>query len=124
MAPAHAQDWANRKSENRSEVDRRAGTHTLGVVALLEQKVDTTDGTPYLAEDEYSVTDLVPSEMACFESSPGRMRRTAVWISCDSESQFTSRAGTRQGQQESDLEVLAAEALVVVLGEVDLDLKV
>ena len=27
------------------------------------------------------VTDLVPSEMACLASSPGRMRRTAVWIS-------------------------------------------
>jgi hypothetical protein len=29
------------------------------------------------------VTDLVPSEMACLESSPGRMRRTDVWISRD-----------------------------------------
>jgi hypothetical protein len=29
------------------------------------------------------VTDLVPSEMACLESSPGRMRRTEVWISRD-----------------------------------------
>ena len=29
------------------------------------------------------MTDLVPSEMACFASSPGRMRRTAVWISRD-----------------------------------------
>lgn len=27
------------------------------------------------------VTDLVPSEMACLESSPGRMSLTAVWIS-------------------------------------------
>jgi translation initiation factor IF-1 len=27
------------------------------------------------------VTDLVPSEMACLASSPGRMRRTEVWIS-------------------------------------------
>lgn len=27
------------------------------------------------------MTDLVPSEMACLESSPGRMRRTEVWIS-------------------------------------------
>jgi hypothetical protein len=27
------------------------------------------------------VTALVPSEMACLESSPGRMRRTEVWIS-------------------------------------------
>jgi len=25
--------------------------------------------------------DLVPSEIACFDSSPGRIRRTAVWIS-------------------------------------------
>ena len=29
------------------------------------------------------VTAFVPSEMACFESSPGRMRRTDVWISRD-----------------------------------------
>jgi hypothetical protein len=29
------------------------------------------------------VTDLVPSEMACLESSPGRMSRTEVWISRD-----------------------------------------
>jgi len=27
------------------------------------------------------VTDLVPSEMACFAGSPGRIRRTDVWIS-------------------------------------------
>ena len=27
------------------------------------------------------VTALVPSEMACLDSSPGRMRRTDVWIS-------------------------------------------
>lgn len=26
---------------------------------------------------------LVPSLIACFDSSPGRMRRTAVWISRD-----------------------------------------
>jgi hypothetical protein len=32
---------------------------------------------------ENLVTDLVPSEIACFESSPGRIRRTAVWISRD-----------------------------------------
>ena len=38
----------------------------------------------YLAPaDENLVTDLVPSEMACLASSPGRMRRTAVWISRD-----------------------------------------
>lgn len=30
--------------ENSSEVDRSAGTDTLGVVALAEETVDTTDG--------------------------------------------------------------------------------
>lgn len=29
----------------------------------------------------YLVTALVPSETACLASSPGRHRRTAVWIS-------------------------------------------
>jgi len=33
--------------------------------------------------DENLVTDLVPSEMACLANSPGRIRRTAVWISRD-----------------------------------------
>lgn len=27
------------------------------------------------------VTDFVPSEIACLESSPGRIKRTDVWIS-------------------------------------------
>lgn len=35
----------------------------------------------YLVEEEYLVTALVPSETACLASSPGRMRRTEVWIS-------------------------------------------
>lgn len=30
----------------------------------------------YLAEDEYFVTALVPSDTACFASSPGRISRT------------------------------------------------
>ena len=29
----------------------------------------------------YFVTALVPSEMACFDSSPGKCNLTAVWIS-------------------------------------------
>lgn len=34
-------------------------------------------------ELENLVTDLVPSEMACFDNSPGRIKRTEVWISRD-----------------------------------------
>ena len=34
-----------------------------------------------LQADVNLVTALVPSDTACFVSSPGRMRRTAVWIS-------------------------------------------
>ena len=37
-------------------------------------------GSDHLVE-VYLVTALVPSETACLASSPGRMRRTAVWIS-------------------------------------------
>ncbi len=37
--------------------------------------------TFYFVEDEYLVTALVPSDTACLASSPGRMRRTEVWIS-------------------------------------------
>jgi hypothetical protein len=37
----------------------------------------------YLLELEYLVTAFVPSETACFASSPGRMSRTEVWISRD-----------------------------------------
>lgn len=35
----------------------------------------------YLVEEEYLVTALVPSDTACLASSPGRIRRTEVWIS-------------------------------------------
>lgn len=49
------------------------------------------------------VTDLVPSEMACLASSPGRMRRTAVWISREEMVDFleyaASSARTRQFQR-------------------------
>ena len=38
--------------------------------------------TNYL-ELVYLVTALVPSDTACLASSPGRRRRTAVWISRD-----------------------------------------
>jgi len=37
----------------------------------------------YFVEDEYLVTALVPSETACLASSPGRIKRTDVWISLD-----------------------------------------
>ena len=44
----------------------------VGVVRQLE--------TIYL-ELVYLVTALVPSETACLANSPGKIRRTAVWIS-------------------------------------------
>ena len=39
--------------------------------------------TAYFVDEEYLVTALVPSETACLASSPGRIRRTEVWISRD-----------------------------------------
>jgi hypothetical protein len=38
-------------------------------------------GTDTLYAEVNLVTALVPSDTACLASSPGRMRRTAVWIS-------------------------------------------
>ena len=35
----------------------------------------------YFVADEYLVTAFVPSETACLASSPGRIKRTDVWIS-------------------------------------------
>ena len=44
--------------------------------------VEIDEGTSYL-DEVYLVTALVPSETACLANSPGRRRRTAVWISRD-----------------------------------------
>lgn len=38
-------------------------------------------GAAAYLEEVYLVTALVPSDTACLASSPGRSRRTAVWIS-------------------------------------------
>ena len=40
-----------------------------------------TSKQPVYLELVYLVTALVPSDTACLASSPGRSRRTAVWIS-------------------------------------------
>ena len=42
----------------------------------------------YAEEEVNFVTALVPSETACLASSPGRRRRTAVWISLDERVAF------------------------------------
>ena len=44
------------------------------------------------------VTDLVPSEMACLASSPGRMSRTDVWISRDEMVDFFEYAANSAGR--------------------------
>jgi len=41
----------------------------------------SADALPW--EELYLVTALVPSDTACLASSPGRIRRTAVWISLE-----------------------------------------
>ena len=42
----------------------------------------------YADEEVNFVTAFVPSETACFASSPGRRRRTAVWISLEESVAF------------------------------------
>jgi translation initiation factor IF-1 len=48
---------------------------------MPERKRKPHTATVYFVLEEYLVTALVPSETACLASSPGRMRRTLVWIS-------------------------------------------
>ena len=42
----------------------------------------------YVYADENLVTALVPSDTACLASSPGSIKRTAVWISRDERVAF------------------------------------
>jgi len=48
------------------------------------------------------VTDFVPSEMACLASSPGRIRRTDVWISREDIVDFFEYAASSVGSQEHE----------------------
>lgn len=49
----------------------------------LTRKPEKQNKYIYFVLEEYLVTALVPSDTACLASSPGRMRRTEVWISRD-----------------------------------------
>jgi hypothetical protein len=57
--------------------------HFLEVVGGPEKGrlVCVCSHTSYLELDVYLVTAFVPSLTACLASSPGRSRRTEVWIS-------------------------------------------
>ena len=60
-----------------SQVEIQERPHSPPLLQLYVLPVKT----PY--DDVNFVTAFVPSDTACFASSPGRMRRTAVWISRD-----------------------------------------
>lgn len=69
----------------RSQIEK-----TVQCLNVFKTKREQDYGTKKLCKPEsdyldevYLVTALVPSETACLASSPGRMRRTAVWISRD-----------------------------------------
>jgi hypothetical protein len=53
------------------------------IVFSLQKFEHHLEGSFELFELVYLVTALVPSETACLANSPGKMRRTAVWISRD-----------------------------------------
>ena len=71
-ASAEASAYRNRAKDQRGGVDLNTKWSRLGL---------SQPSTPALYEELNLVTALVPSETACFASSPGRIRRTAVWIS-------------------------------------------
>ena len=64
----------------RIKVLKRYRGSARGVVLEMSRDKNDADNHNYL-ELVYLVTALVPSDTACLASSPGRRRRTAVWIS-------------------------------------------
>ena len=57
--------------------------HLLEENSDVQVKSGSADRRWGRKESDALVTAFVPSEMACLESSPGRIRRTEVWISRD-----------------------------------------
>ena len=65
------------------------------------------------------MTDLVPSEMACLASSPGRISRTDVWISRDEMVDFfeydasseSNSSSVKSKTQKGDNVLEASEAI-------------
>lgn len=51
--------------------------------SILKDRVQSILFVHFHLELVYLVTAFVPSDTACLASSPGRSRRTAVWISRD-----------------------------------------
>ena len=69
------------------------------------------------------VTDFVPSEMACLASSPGKMRRTEVWISRDEMVDFFEYAASSVGNEKEppcDIGVNALDASVAIRSKMSL----
>ena len=60
-----------------------AGQSLLSYMVAPKGAVGFVSGKPAYLLLVYLVTALVPSLTACLASSPGRSRRTAVWISRD-----------------------------------------
>lgn len=83
LIPSHdtlenPQNTHNRTASESPGKDQEAGKRQEQI--RMKQN-ETSQRAAYFAEEEYLVTALVPSETACLASSPGRMRRTEVWIS-------------------------------------------
>ena len=56
---------------------------TLGMYWVVLKRTVCFGASRVYLELVYLVTALVPSDTACFASSPGSSRRTAVWISLE-----------------------------------------
>ena len=70
--------------EGKTDTERPAN----GIGGVEKHRVSVGSQRSIYALEVYFVTALVPSETACLASSPGRMRRTAVWISRDERVPF------------------------------------
>jgi hypothetical protein len=88
MFDVHSEWCLTKESEemnrhNDTAPTQQQGYKTAGYFAFADENSERQSqmNTMRSASRYVLVTDLVPSEIACFASSPGRMRRTEVWIS-------------------------------------------
>lgn len=72
----------------------------------------------YLVDDEYLVTALVPSDTACLASSPGRIRRTEVWISREEMVDFLLYAASLDASVATRSKMSKRYALAEQMGEI------
>jgi hypothetical protein len=80
---ARAAVWVGLSLREVGRIEKYAVFFFEAFVFFISVPPNGVAGRPLYLVEVYLVTALVPSDTACLASSPGRIRRTEVWISRD-----------------------------------------